>query len=175
MTTLKSIFIAAIATAAAMPAYAEYEAGSYEWATVVEAEPVIRIIRRPVNEEVCWQEEVYREVPERRAKAPVVFGALLGGLIGNQFGSGHGRDAMTFAGVALGSAIAKDNQRRANPQHFYASLEDRCGINTQWTETEQIIGWDVVYEYQGATYVTRMQDEPGDRIQVQVSVAPVQN
>ena len=175
MTHLKSIIIAAIATAAATPVLADSGTGHYEWANVVEAEPVIRIIRRPVDEEVCWQEEVYREVPERRAKTPVVFGALLGGLIGNQFGSGHGRDAMTFAGVALGRAIAKDNQRRKNPQHYYASLEDRCGINTQWTETEQVIGWDVVYEYEGETYVTRMQNEPGEQIQVQVSIAPVQD
>jgi uncharacterized protein YcfJ len=175
MTTLNSIIVAAVTAVVSVPAVAENHAGTYEWATVVEAEPIIRIIRRPVGEEVCWQEEVYREVPERRAKAPVVFGALLGGLIGNQFGSGHGRDAMTFAGVALGSAIAKDNQRRNNPQHFYASLEDRCGINTEWQETKQIIGWDVVYEYQGETYVTRMQNEPGERIQVQVSIAPIEN
>ena len=175
MTTLKSIIVALIASATTLPVLAGQDDALYEWARVVEAEPVTRIIRRPINEEVCWQEEVYREVPRYRSRTPVVLGAILGGLIGNQFGSGSGRDAMTFAGVALGSAIAKDNQRRANPQRFYASLEDRCGINTEWKETHQIIGWDVTYEYQGVTYLTRMQDEPGERIQVQVNVEPVQN
>ena len=175
MTTLKSIIVALIASATTLPVLAGQDAARYEWARVVEAEPVTRIIRRPIDKEVCWQEEVYREVPEYRSRVPVVFGVILGGLIGNQFGSGSGRDAMTFAGVALGSAIAKDNQSRANPQHFYASLEDRCAINTQWKETHQVIGWDVTYEYRGVTYLTRMQDEPGDRIQVRVNVEPVQN
>ncbi len=67
----------------------------------------------------------------------------------------------SLAGVALGGAIAKDNQRRANPQRYYASLEDRCGINTKWQEIEQIVAWDVVYEYHGETYDTRMREQPG--------------
>ena len=175
MTRLSSIIVAVIAAAATLPVFAGQGDARYEWARVVEAEPVTRILRQPVDEKVCWQEEVYREVPQYRSKTPVVLGAILGGLIGNQFGGGSGRDAMTFAGVALGSAIAKDNQRRDNPQHFYASLEDRCGINTEWKEIHQVIGWDVVYEYQGETYMARMQDEPGDRIQVRVDVQPVPN
>ena len=72
------------------------------------------------------------------------------------------------AGAALGGSIAKDAQRRHHPQQFYASLEDRCGINTNWQETEQVIGWDVVYEYQGETYLTRMKDKPGEYIEVRV-------
>ena len=164
-----------IAVVFASPAIADPKSVHYEWANVVEKEPVIRIIRKPVQEEVCWQEEVYREVPRSRSRAPVVVGAILGGIIGNQFGGGSGRDAMTLAGAALGGSIAKDSQRRHNPQNFYASLEDRCGLNTNWTETEKIIGWDVVYEYKGETYLTRMQDEPGDRIQVQLEVRPVSN
>ena len=175
MTRLNSIIVAVIAAAATMPVIADQDAARYEWARVVEANPVTRIIRRPIDKEVCWQEEVYREIPEYRSRTPQIFGAILGGLIGNQFGSGSGRDAMTFAGAALGSAIAKDNQRRIYPRKYYAALEDRCGINTEWKETHQIIGWDVTYEYQGVTYLTRMQDEPGDRIQVQVNVEPVQN
>ncbi|MGB0936702.1 MAG: glycine zipper 2TM domain-containing protein [Colwellia sp.] len=36
-------------------------------------------------------------------------GALIGGLIGNQFGSGSGRDAMTILGAFAGGAIARNN------------------------------------------------------------------
>ena len=173
MKRLNSIIIAAVGVIVATPAFSNPDNVQFEWATVVEKEPVIRIIRQPVQEEVCWQEEVYREIPESRSRAPVVLGAILGGIIGNQFGHGSGRDAMTFAGAALGHSIAKDSQRRHNPQRYFASLEDRCGLNTNWKETEQIIGWDVVYEYQGETYLTRMQDEPGERIQVRLEVRPV--
>ena len=82
---------------------------------------------------------------------------------------------MTLAGAALGNAVAKDTQRRNYPKRYYMALEDRCGINTEWRESERIIGWDVSYEYQGVTYLTRMHDEPGERIQVRVNVEPVQN
>jgi len=173
MNYLNSVFFFAASLAAANPALAGNEYGTEGWARVIEAEPVTRIVRKPVQEEVCWQEEVYREVPGYRSRTPVVLGAILGGVIGHQFGGGSGRDAMTLAGAALGGTIAKDSQRRNNPREFYASLEDRCGINTNWRETEQVIGWDVVYEYDGETYVTRMQDEPGDRIRVRVDVRPL--
>ena len=175
MTRLNSIIVAVIAVAATMPVLAGQGAAHYEWAKVIEAKPVTRIIRKPVDKEVCWQEEVYREIPEYRSRAPQIFGAILGGLIGNQFGHGSGRDAMTLAGAALGNAVAKDTQRRNYPKRYYMALEDRCGINTEWRESERIIGWDVSYEYQGITYLTRMHDEPGERIQVRVNVEPVQN
>ncbi|NND44806.1 MAG: glycine zipper 2TM domain-containing protein [Xanthomonadales bacterium] len=162
---------------AALPAgqvLAESDNSRYAWATVIEAEPVTRTTRRPVEERVCWQEEVYREVPERRSKVPVVLGAVLGGVIGNQFGGGSGRDAMTLAGAAVGGAMVADHQRQQHPRRFYASLEDRCGVNTQWTESRTVIGWDVVYEYQGETYLARVPDEPGERIRIEVAVRPVQ-
>ena len=37
-----------------------------------------------------------------------MLGAIVGGLIGNQFGHGRGRDAATLAGAALGHAVASD-------------------------------------------------------------------
>lgn len=39
-------------------------------------------------------------------------GALIGGLIGNQFGSGSGRDAMTILGAFAGGAIARNNSNQ---------------------------------------------------------------
>jgi uncharacterized protein YcfJ len=170
MNMIKPLIFIAFAASSISPAVAS---SNYAWADVIEAEPVTRIIRRPVETEVCWQEEVYREIPQRRSKAPKIVGAILGGLIGNQFGGGSGRDAMTLAGATLGHAIATDSQRRAHPQKFYASLEDRCGVNTEWRESRQVLGWDVTYEYQGVTYLTRMADEPGNQIQIEVSVNPV--
>lgn len=173
MTRLNLNMIAIVAVLVSLPAFSAQNSAQYAWADVIEAEPVTRVIRKPVREEVCWQEEVYREIPARRSAAPSIFGALLGGVIGNQFGGGSGRDAMTIAGAALGGAIASDRQRERYPNKYYASLEDRCGTNTNWQETRQVIGWDVVYEYQGETYLARMPEHPGDQVQVEVSVQPV--
>lgn len=174
MRRLNTLILGLLAIAPASLAIADSGGARYAWATVVEAEPVTRVTRRPVQQEVCWQEEVYREIPARRSKVPVVLGAVLGGVIGNQFGGGSGRDAMTLAGAAVGSALVVDHQRQQHPQRFYAALEDRCGVNTEWTESRTVIGWDVVYEYRGETYLARVPDEPGERIRIEVAVRPVQ-
>jgi uncharacterized protein YcfJ len=40
-----------------------------------------------------------------------IFGGILGGAIGNQFGGGSGKKIMTAAGALLGASIANDNER----------------------------------------------------------------
>jgi uncharacterized protein YcfJ len=170
---LKTQILVTVLASVSVPVFAKADSSTYAWADVVEAVPVTRIIRRPVETEVCWQEEVYRQVPEHRSKAPQIFGAILGGIVGNQFGGGSGQDIMTVAGAALGHSIAKDQQRRLYPKKFYASLEDRCDVNTEWKESQQVLGWDVTYAYQGVTYLTRMDEEPGEQIKVEVNVSPV--
>lgn len=175
MNALKTLMVLSIAAIASIPMKAGADSAGYAWADVIDAQPVTRIYRQPVETEVCWQEEVYREIPERRATAPAILGAIVGGVIGNQFGGGHGRDVMTVAGAALGHAVVKDNQHRAYPNHFEARFENRCGTNTDWQESRTVVGWDVTYQYDGITYQTRMQDEPGDRIKVRVNVEPVSN
>ena len=172
MRRLISIIAGAITMATAMTVFAEQDSTHYAWATVLEVEPVVRIIRRPVNEEACWEEEVYQEIPEYRSAVPGIIGAVIGGVIGNQFGGGSGQDLMTMAGAAIGGSVAVDNQRRRHPQKYYASLEKRCGMNTEWQESEQIVGWDVVYEYLGESYLTRLADEPGDQIRIRVDIQP---
>jgi uncharacterized protein YcfJ len=174
---MKRLSILVITLAVVAPAglvMADSGNAHYAWARVIEAEPVTRSARRPVDQQVCWQEEVYREVPGRRSRVPVVLGAIVGGVIGNQFGGGSGRDAMTLAGAALGSSVVADHQRQRHPRHYYAALEDRCGINTEWRESRTVIGWDVVYEYQGETYLARVPEEPGEHIRIEVAVRPVQ-
>jgi outer membrane lipoprotein SlyB len=39
-------------------------------------------------------------------------GALIGGVIGNQFGSGHGRDLATILGAMIGGSIANNNNQQ---------------------------------------------------------------
>ena len=39
---------------------------------------------------------------------------------------------------------------------------------------EEIIGYDVDYQYQGRTYSTRMDHQPGSRIRVAVRVEPLE-
>lgn len=46
-------------------------------------------------------------------------GAVVGGLLGNQVGSGHGRDAMTVVGAIGGALAGNQIQKRSNATHSY--------------------------------------------------------
>lgn len=43
-----------------------------------------------------------------RSYTPIIGGAIVGGLIGSQFGKGSGKKALTAAGVVLGGSIGRD-------------------------------------------------------------------
>lgn len=157
-----------------LPAWAGPEGSQLAWADVVKADPVRQVVRIPVREEVCWDEEVYHEVQARRSATPAILGAIVGGVIGNQFGGGSGKELMTMAGAAIGGSVAIDQQRLKNPDRFYATTEKRCEMNTEWRQEERIVGWDVTYEFQGELYQARVLDAPGDRIRIRVDVTPVE-
>ncbi len=143
----------------------------YEWAKVLQTDPITRLVRIQEPREVCWDEEVTHVSGPSKDTSTVV-GGILGGLVGNQFGKGHGRDAATVAGVLLGASIARDKAKR-HGGHQYTNLEQRCTIEETVREEERIIGFRVTYRYQGETYTTRLDEDPGERLRVRVSVTPV--
>ncbi len=145
--------------------------GGYETARVVDVEPIREVHRMPVDREICREETVY--VRERHhSHAPTVFGAIIGGVIGNQFGSGSGRDAATAAGALLGGAIGHDASKARDGRRYPATRE-RCRIERDWRERTVDSGYRVTYEYGGRLHRTTMAHPPGDTIRVRVSVDPV--
>jgi uncharacterized protein YcfJ len=143
----------------------------YELARVVDVEPIREVHRTPVDREVCWEETV--RVRERRhSHAPTVLGAIIGGVIGNQFGSGSGRDAATAAGALLGGAIGHDASK-AHEGRSYPAIRERCEVERQWRERTVDRGYRVTYEYAGRLHRTTMNHHPGDTIRVRVSVDPI--
>ncbi len=159
-----------------------YEAG-YAWADVLSVEPIISSYDRPVSNQECYQQPVvYREPARyqsaRRDRAPAVLGAIVGGVIGNQFGGGHGRDAATAAGALLGYHAVRDDQRRYGGGYVsggreYTRYENRCTTQTDYVRDETVTGYDVTYRFGGKTYRTTTDYNPGNRIQVEVDVRPV--
>lgn len=164
---------AAVVAALTLAETAWAEQAHVAWADVIEAQPVRQQVRIPEREDVCWDEQVYHAAPARRSATPRIFGAIIGGVIGNQFGGGSGKDLMTVAGAALGASVAADQQRMKHPDRYFASTEQRCETQTRWRIEDRIVAWDVTYAFAGQTYQARMQDPPGDRIQVRVGVQPV--
>lgn len=143
----------------------------YELARVVDVEPIREVHRTPVDHEVC-REEIVHVRERRRSHAPTVVGAIIGGVIGNQFGSGSGRDAATAAGALLGGAIGHDASGYREDR-VYPVARERCEIRRDWRERTVHGGYRVTYEYGGRLHRTTMKHPPGDTIRVRVSVDPL--
>ena len=75
---------------------------------------------RPVYRQVTFSDPVNScrnvSVPMYGSRGPsnpidTLFGAVLGGAIGNQFGSGDGQDAMTVLGAIFGADVAQNGNQ----------------------------------------------------------------
>ena len=140
------------------------EPGTYvAYAEVVQADPIVEVVREPVATEIC------RAVPSsHRSKTPVVVGGIIGGLIGNQFGSGRGRTATTIAGTALGASVGADHSRKRSRER---SGVQRCEATEHYREYERIAGYRVTYRYDGETYTTETKEHPGTHLKLELSAA----
>src|SRR5699024_10127785 len=143
----------------------------YELARVVDVEPIREGPRTPINREICREEIEYVRT-RRHSHTPTIMGAIIGGVIGNQFGSGGGRDAATAAGALLGGSIGHDSSK-ARDGGRRAVTRERCRVQRDWRERTVDGGYRVTYEYGGRLHRTTMDRYPGDTIRVRVSVDPI--
>lgn len=127
--------------------------------------------------------EEYAPVRNEGIGAGTVLGAIIGGVIGHQFGSSSaGRDHGTAAGAVIGGLIGHDAETRAAEGYAPASREvlvertpvtrevQRCTDVTD--TTERIVAYDVRYEYNGREFRTRLPYDPGQELPVNVDVRP---
>lgn len=184
---ISASLFAAAALAAAGSVSAQYPGAypghepEFDFAEVVSVDPIIDVVNRPVSRDECWEEPVtYREPVRYRGgsdRAPAVMAGIIGGVIGNQFGHGRGRDAATAAGAMLGYSMARDSQRRYDGYYggnrSYRGYEQRCTTRTDYFRDERVNGYDVTYRYNGRIYRTVTDYHPGNQIRVAVNVSPV--
>lgn len=149
----------------------------YDYAKVVQVEPIIRVVSVPATRHECWEEDVTHYPEQGRqgvaSYTPAILGGIIGGVVGNQFGKGSGKDAMTVAGALLGTSVGYEAARRPVDHAPYVTREQRCQTRTQYHEEEQIDGYWVTYRYHGREFVHRMDYHPRHRIKVKISVRPV--
>lgn len=159
--------------------YAHKSGPIYDFAQVISSRPIVRYvtITEPVKE--CWEETEYYTIDHRpyRHAGSTLFGAIVGGVVGHQFGSGRGNDAATVAGTLLGAAIANDASRRRHAGKYgpvqYSRPVTRCATQYREHQEERIEGYDVTYRYKGQKYATRMPHDPGRKIRIRVDIRPV--
>jgi uncharacterized protein YcfJ len=158
MNTMLKTSLVAAASAALLGATAS--AGATEYARVVSSTPVADSVPTPRQD--CYQDE--QVIQRQPSGAGALVGAIAGGVIGNQFGHGFGRAAATGLGVVAGSAIG--NNVEAGGQQATAVPVRRC--RTVSAYESRIVGYDVVYEYNGQRYSTRLPNDPGSRLAIDI-------
>lgn len=164
-------------------------------ARVISATPVYTQVSTPRQEcrteqiTAYEQRQVVRpvEVVEQRPSvgAGTVLGAIIGGVIGHQFGgSSGGRDHGTAAGAIVGGLVGNSVDRDNGAGTYRQVTNDvvqvdrvpvtrdvqRC--NTVSEVRDEIVGYDVRYEYHGREFTTRMAYDPGAEMPVNVEVQP---
>lgn len=189
-TLTKSLVAASVIAVIATPVSAAKNRhnSNIEYARVVGVTPVYEQyqINNPVEE--CWNERVQnnRRTSQSRSRTPEILGGLIGAAIGHQFGKGRGQDVATAAGVVLGASVGRDikhrhkrnshhdsryNSRYNNDRHY--QVVQRCEVRDSYSTQDRIVGYDVAYQYNGNVFYTQMDQHPGKRIKVHVTVNPV--
>lgn len=150
-------------TGLVLAALAPFAAHAAEYATVVSSTPVTASVNVPRR--VCSEAQQY--VQPQPSGAGAVIGAIAGGLLGNTVGGGFGRAAATGVGVVAGAAIGNGVEANSYPP---ASVPvQRCQMVS--AVERRTVGYDVVYEYNGQRYTTRMARDPGPQLAIDVRPA----
>jgi uncharacterized protein YcfJ len=157
----------------------------YDYARVVDVEPIVTRVRVSTPARECWNETRYEEspyYPDRRERRSVAGSTLLGGLIGAAVGhrAGHGsrhEGGAIAAGAVIGSTIGRDiAERRVDRNRPYSQPREytveRCEVRYQDEWQERVDAYRVTYSYHGRQGVTELPFRPGERIRVRVAVIP---
>jgi len=151
-----------------------------EYARVISVKPIYEDVEVITPRRECWTERrvshgdhPHQHYARRDSYTAPLAGALLGGVIGNQFGGGSGRKALTVGGALLGASIGNDvagKHRYPLPQDHPARFEnvELCETVDHMEIREELVGYRVKYRYNGKIYRTRMDSHPGDTVRVSV-------
>jgi outer membrane lipoprotein SlyB len=154
---------------------------------------VVRVDERFANNgylrQECWNERsngyesgYYRDANGRLYRGDsttngTLLGALIGGALGNQVGSGDGRTAATIAGAVIGGKVGHDIDARNDSNGSAYEYRDQSGITRRCRTVSdgggRFGGYDVTYRYAGQSYHALMNYRPGRTIRVMVDVRPM--
>ncbi|MFW5450431.1 MAG: glycine zipper 2TM domain-containing protein [Methylophagaceae bacterium] len=143
-------------------------------ARVTHVETLYKTVRISTPQRECWDRTPSRSSYNNQrgdSYTSTIIGGIVGGVIGNQFGGGSGKTALTVAGTLLGGSIGRDLRHQPKSHSRYDHGE-QCRVTQRYHEEQQIDGYQVSYKYQGQTYTTHMDYDPGRRLPIEVSVRP---
>jgi uncharacterized protein YcfJ len=116
--------------------------------TVVDVEAVYSNSYTHVVQEQCFEQQVPVYQNRQGSTGDVFAGAIIGGAIGNQFGGGSGKDAMTILGAIVGADVAS----RPRDKVVGYTSEWRCEMVEVPQETRVFHHYQVTYLMNGKHY-----------------------
>lgn len=123
---------------------------------IVDIQPIYTKVSQQVPTEQCHVEDRY---VGGGSTADTAAGAIIGGAIGNQFGNGEGKAAMTVLGAILGANAANRNAGR---------VERVTVCDTVYAEQASTVinEYDITYDVDGVYIITRVNSAQGERARI---------
>lgn len=167
---LNIVFSALMVATISVPAMADQY---NDTARVLSSTPQSERVNVPRQEcRTEYQQQSYSNANGNRSIAGAVIGGIAGGLLGGTIGRGNGRVAAAAVGAGVG-AIAGDrvgNSQYNNGNYARSVPVQNCYQIDSWQTVNT--GYLVTYEYNGRTYSTLTNSDPGRYIDVNVAVTP---
>ncbi|OEF23261.1 hypothetical protein A1QC_12210 [Vibrio rumoiensis 1S-45] len=85
-------------------------------------------------------------------------GGAAGAALGHQIGDGTGQDIATVAGGVAGAALGRKVQGNAQGNNTVTTTQNQC--HTEYTESENVTGYKVTYEFNGEQKTIQMKEKP---------------
>ncbi len=115
----------------------------YDFARVIKVDPIREVVTVPVKRERCLESQRARRADETMA----------------------GDVRSRKLGKSIGEAIDEEIRHRERTAHLR-----RCHLVTTYEKRNRIVAYRVHYAYGGNVFVRRMNDHPGERLRVRVSL-----
>ena len=146
-------------------------AGSFvDSATVTSVEKVYKQYRVDEPYQDCYIKETLQQSGDGSATNEL-FGAVIGGAIGNKFGEGDGKDAMTLFGALMGASIANDAEK-ANSTGQVVVSQEVCENKVRQKIEKRLSHYKIYVEYDGREVSFMSKKRPyDDVIKVKVTIS----
>ena len=147
-----------------------YAGGPNNYAVITAVHPIYENRYVTQYETQCYNVEVPVYGQTRSGSSgDVLAGAIIGGAIGNQFGNGSGKDAMTALGIILGASEGSNSTREVVTGY---RLERQCDKVSRQVNEPVLSYYKIRYEYNGVEYheETTQQYTLGQRVRVSTSL-----
>lgn len=139
----------------------------YETGYITDIERVSDSIIKSVPYQHCYIKDFYKKSGGASDRDKLV-GAIFGGIIGNQFGGGDGKKAMTAAGALWGASLADEENQTGE-----VTRKEVCETRYKEKRVNELSHYLVSYEYNGESHTYSTRSRPNSKnIELKVSVSP---